>query len=1057
MYRWNKVLALLMSLMLVIGMCAFAEPAEEEHVHEETPVVAAVEETAEVPVEEETGMEVIEDGIAMLSISTDPEDSEFIDENCCNHIYRNGQPCIVCGKVCEHEWMESDYYYKYNYEDLGEAGHRYCVGEAKYCWDCGYVELPEEPRAVIEEPHVEGYTEFGKCWLCLAENPNFAPVVCAHENAVLDGTYEDWIDDEPIDAYTHKMVWQKYNSYYCEDCGSYFSEPIGCFEEVSEHSFSDMDWSFCNVCDYKCEHPTTVVQDYYETISCESVDETSHSRELQLMHQIRCTVCNRASSVEVGDPIYVLEAHEDRWDEGCCSECGCEMEGGSEYEPCEHSYVDGIGFEWLWGEEIDEYTHKIVKEAYKTQICEKCGNYNWGVWERYEEGDQTIIAEHEYAVDGDGAVFFGVCYDCGYKTACPHDVMESSFVLQHVTVSEMTEDSHTISGLEFEVFTCEDCGLTYETATGKEKTVTEEHVFDVDGKCLMCGYQTCPHTDVTKTTVGENTVYGMDEENKDGQHTYKKYVTEKTVCNECQKDLGAVERLTEEGVEAHAYENGVCSLCGYECTHSEDVEFGVKDNYEKFIPVDDKQHNYQTYGVIQFGCIYCETETEIRDVLEGEELQNHTYENGVCAECGHACSHADKVLGTPVTEPAYEINDATHAATSKTTTPFTCNCCGVEDSIVEYADAEAEKHTYVNGVCDVCGHTCQHSNAADESTTAFNSYADICDATHTVVNDVTTTTTCPDCGNVATVTESVKEEPAAHNYVDGKCQECEHTCAHSGNLNVEEVIFVESVEKKDGKTHILHGDIHQLTVCECCQIAVDDVLVAEDQAVEETHDMSGGKCTVCGYVKPAPTPAPTATPAPVEEEIEIEYTEVPAEEPVHGVTAAEQAPMVETLVNVIESIEAEAADEGKAVEVTIVNAEKVLAEEEHEELVELKAVEQLMVMLQVMGFEAEVEAALVEMELELSEEAVALAEEIAARIAEMDEEELAEFEKLIAELFEAMTETEGEEEEKEIIFQLKIEIDGVETYEAYSFKLVEEQWVLTKISLQAAEEAITEE
>ena len=163
--------------------------------------------------------------------------------------------------------------------------------------------------------------------------------------------------------------------------------------------------------------------------------------------------------------------------------------------------------------------------------------------------------------------------------------------------------------------------------------------------------------------------------------------------------------------------------------------------------------------------------------------------------------------------------------------------------------------------------------------------------------------------------------------------------------------------------------------------------------------------------------------------------------------------MVETLVTVIETIETEAAAEGKTVEISIVNVDKVLVEEEHEVMTQLKVVEQMMVMLKVMGFEAEVESALTEMEMELSEEAIALGEEIAKRIAEMTEEELAEFQALIAEMFEALTETE-DGEEKEIIFQLKVEIDGVETYEAYSFKMVEDQWVLTKVSLQAAEEAL---
>jgi hypothetical protein len=225
------------------------------------------------------------------------------------------------------------------------------------------------------------------------------------------------------------------------------------------------------------------------------------------------------------------------------------------------------------------------------------------------------------------------------------------------------------------------------------------------------------------------------------------------------------------------------------------------------------------------------------------------------------CGHSNKVLGEAVTETVYTCDDSTHASTSRVTTPYTCPDCEITGNDVADVVGEPEKHTYVEGKCSVCEHICVHSNAAAEVTKVLNGYTDLVDATHTANYTVTTVTTCPDCGNVVTKVEEVAET-TAHNYLDSKCDDCDHVCAHSATVTTEKFV-AKTYEKKTGAKHIATGETYDVVTCADCEVKISETLTAENVQVEEKHTFSSGKCSKCGYKKPVEK---VEEPAPVVEE-----------------------------------------------------------------------------------------------------------------------------------------------------------------------------------------------
>ena len=167
------------------------------------------------------------------------------------------------------------------------------------------------------------------------------------------------------------------------------------------------------------------------------------------------------------------------------------------------------------------------------------------------------------------------------------------------------------------------------------------------------------------------------------------------------------------------------------------------------------------------------------------------------------------------------------------------------------------------------------------------------------------------------------------------------------------------------------------------------------------------------------------------------------------------------IIEVVKSIIAQS----ETAVVKLANVAMIVTEEENEKLELLPMNEQIKVILSVIGFDEYITEALFGTENELSDEAVALKDEIMARIEAMTDEEKTEFEKMIAELFPIeVVEIDGVEHE---YFVVELEISDIDPvtgetvirYEAYGFRFDEEtgEWLLTKISVAHEVEEIVEE
>ena len=123
---------------------------------------------------------------------------------------------------------------------------------------------------------------------------------------------------------------------------------------------------------------------------------------------------------------------------------------------------------------------------------------------------------------------------------------------------------------------------------------------------------------------------------------------------------------------SHVWNEGVCSNCGYECSHS--YFWGSCKYCGESCP-----HNW-VIDNYSHECTICGM------------LQSHTYENGKCTICKHECSHSYfwgscKYCGESCPHN-WVIDNYSHE----------CTICGMLQS-----------HTYKNGKCKVCYHECSHS------------------------------------------------------------------------------------------------------------------------------------------------------------------------------------------------------------------------------------------------------------------------------------------------------------------------------------------------------------
>ncbi len=698
--------------------------------------------------------------------------------------------------------------------------------------------------------------------------------------------------------------------------------------------------------------------------------------------------------------------------------------------------------------------HTVGYDVYTYPVCEICGN-------------RASTSQHGEKTDGEEPHEFenGVCSKCGYK--CPHDDLDSWEGYSDANFTEIAGDDtyHEITGYKCTYHECYVCGYYWEEAESTKTTETEKHYY-IDGTCENCGHKnTCKHPNAEENGKG---VYNATFKDTGSDKTHEATGTPYTDywCEDCQSQYTVTGEGTATIEENHWYEeDGVCEACGHKnaCKH-ENIEPAREYDWYDIEYEDVGSNAYHIFKGMKVVCDYCtDCETYLRETEESshfEEEQQHSYNSkGVCEDCGHVntCKHENASTSIYISNEnaKYEVVDGRlHKITGEKVKETWCPDCESVISMTKMGkDSSIENHWYEEGSdkCHECGYknTCKHEHV--ETYTAlwydgatFEEIPDD-DIQHNMTANATRDKYCLDCN--MTLSEEplgVKTEKRMHEYKNGVCVECGHknTCKHENTET--QIIFPEgeTVTNLGAKGHKLSGPMYESVYCTACYEELSRTLIDENGSNIEDHNFRNGACVRCGYKQLEEEEAATASaeePAPTKE---LVYEPVDENTEVSGVKVSDELTMEEAL----EQIGAALDEEDVTVEIP--GIDQVLSEEEMEKFNQLSVRERLMVALSALGFQDMIQAALEENPDMLSADALALMDDIAARVDALSEEEKAALMKLLEELFVKDTvEIDGEVYTCYCI-DLVITRDGEKTYQRFAFRQNDEgQWVLARIDI----------
>ena len=359
-----------------------------------------------------------------------------------------------------------------------------------------------------------------------------------------------------------------------------------------------------------------------------------------------------------------------------------------------------------------------------------------------------------------------VCSICD----CTHSVCET--VVENATDVTCVQD-----GYYEEVVYCTECGSVISRT--RHTVEATGHAWD-NGICTECGYD-CFHP--TSETVAENI--------KDGTCAEAGSYDEVEYCSVCSCELLRTKITVEVG---HTWDNGICTVCDYACTHPDRDKVG-----EVTIPptcVED--------GVLIFitRCTECSSELD----REEETLYTlghkwDTWGEGVCTECGYACIHEfcrvyEENIIPPTCVEGGSYYEVVH-----------CDFCNSDRSRT-YHTVEATGHAWDNGICTECDYVCTHSagepvveNATDVTCVEDGYYEEV--------------GYCTECGSEIFRTSHIVEA-TGHTWDNGICTVCDYVCTHSWDAGV----YSPATETENGYTTY---------ACSDCGVTkrIDDVIPPE--------------------------------------------------------------------------------------------------------------------------------------------------------------------------------------------------------------------------------------
>ena len=439
------------------------------------------------------------------------------------------------------------------------------------------------------------------------------------------------------------------------------------------------------------------------------------------------------------------------------------------------------------------------------------------------------------------------------------------------TETETAEETKTETAEETKTETAE--GTQTETDEGTqtgtivETEDTEE--IEVDGGISLFAVgdtgEGCPHPNIkySYAHVGPRTI---DKQGDASGHIVKQDYRHSAMCEDCGSvlfDLETVEIAGDLFKESHHFpdNSNICRDCGYERVDPATCEHKTTHWEEKYetkgrpVMVDGQYHEYPNgEWANREICDVCNKMLSYNVICQDTGREQHEYNDGVCG-CGAVeCSHtdSDRVAATLEKVTYAPLNYNQHTKLTSEWAVLKCADCG---TILSYEQTKenaefTENHSFSSdGVCALCGQTaCTHEN--EVVTTELTNRRDYKQVEggekHSFIADVTTTKTCPDCGNESTETVTGQPQEESHKLDEsGKCALCGY-CDHRSKTVTQTPIRDTDVytDNQDGKTHIHFWNVHRLVVCPNCG-TLEDVDVAEPESEQEDHTFANGYCIHC--------------------------------------------------------------------------------------------------------------------------------------------------------------------------------------------------------------------
>ena len=362
-----------------------------------------------------------------------------------------------------------------------------------------------------------------------------------------------------------------------------------------------------------------------------------------------------------------------------CTECNAEY---GTLNPANHS-----------GEQVWVQTEKTHQKKYD---C--CG------------AEVTNIADHIWE-NGHCTVCGYDCIHKGGKATCTQKAVCN---ICHSEYGEINADNHT--GTEKWTQTATTHEKRYDCC-GKVTIEQENHKWK-DGVCETCGY-VCVHSggEATCTKGAVCEICGKEYTDKDMANHSGKLVwvqTEKT--HQKKYDCCGAEVTN---IEDHIWENGHCTVCGYDCIHKGGKATCTQKAVCNICHSEYGEINADNHTGTEKWTQTATTHEKRYDCCGKVtiEQENHKWKDGVCETCGYVCVHSGgeatctkgavcEICGKEYTDKdmANHSGKLVWVQTEKTHKQA-YDCCDKEVST-------SEAHGWKNGVCTVCDYQCKHAGGS---------------------------------------------------------------------------------------------------------------------------------------------------------------------------------------------------------------------------------------------------------------------------------------------------------------------------------------------------------